>query len=431
MSIESLVRHLGVVEDPRCQGKIEHRLIDILVIAVCAVIACAESWDDIALYGRSKLAWLRTFLDLPNGIPSHDTFRRVFMLIDPDAFERGFAAWVGSLVDSFEHEVIAIDGKTLRRSFDRRRERSPLHLVSAWASEQGLVLGQRRVHETSNEITAIPELLNQLALENSIVTLDAMGCQTAIAEQILARGADYLLVLKANHPLGYEAVVKHFDQACFRRGAPQRAACDTFDEAHGRLVRRRVFASTEAASLEALSTWPNLHTVLAVESLRSTTGTPKVETEIRYFLSSCRDDPIVLGRAIRQHWATASTGRSRMRCTGVSTLPSGRTTVACATSVPLAIWLSYAGWRSILSGAMAQPRPVCVPSAKGPPGTTTTCSSSWRGCSSGSQPRGDALVLAPVVSGPSPHSSDRVRPRRGTRDRSVPGSRSLPRAGNQ
>src|SRR3954467_6189079 len=152
MSIESLVRHLSVVEDPRCQGKIEHRLIDILVIAVCAVIACAESWDDIALYGRSKLAGLRTFLDLPNGIPSHDTFRRVFMLIDPDAFERGFAAWVGSLVDGFEREVVAIDGKTLRRSFDRRRERSPLHLVSAWASEQGLVLGQRRVHEAVGRV---------------------------------------------------------------------------------------------------------------------------------------------------------------------------------------------------------------------------------------------------------------------------------------
>ncbi len=303
MSIESLVRHLSAVGDPRCQGKIDHRLIDILVIAVCAVIACAESWDDVALYGRSKLAWLRTFLDLPNGIPSHDTFRRVFMLIDPDAFERGFAAWVGSLVDGFEREVIAIDGKTLRRSFDRRQERSPLHLVSAWASEQGLVLGQRRVHEASNEITAIPELLDQLGLENSIVTLDAMGCQTAIAERILARGADYLLVLKANHQLAYKAVVKHFDQTCFRRGAPHRAACDTFDETHGRLVRRRVFASTEAASLEALSAWPGLRTVLAIETLRSTNGTPKVEAEIRYFLSSCRDDPVVLGRAIRQHWA--------------------------------------------------------------------------------------------------------------------------------
>src|SRR5829696_8111266 len=122
MAIERLVGHFGAVADPRCQGKVEHRLIDILVIAVCAVIACAESWDDIALYGRSKLAWLRTFLELPNGIPSHDTFRRVFTLIDPDAFERGFAAWVGSLVDGFEREVIAIDGKTLRRSFDRRRE---------------------------------------------------------------------------------------------------------------------------------------------------------------------------------------------------------------------------------------------------------------------------------------------------------------------
>src|SRR4051795_3677748 len=187
MPIESLVRHLGVVEDPRCQGKIEHRLIDILVIAVCAVIACAESWDDIALYGRSKLAWLRTFLDLPNGIPSHDTFRRVFMLIDPDAFERGFAAWVGSLVDGFEREVIAIDGKTLRRSFDRRRERSPLHLVSAWASAQGLVLGQRCVHETSNEITAVPELLDQLALENSIVTLDAIAMLQCINSRCAAQ----------------------------------------------------------------------------------------------------------------------------------------------------------------------------------------------------------------------------------------------------
>src|SRR3982750_3747970 len=216
MAIERLVGHFGAVVDPRRRRKVEHPLTDILVIAVCAVIACAESWNVIALYGRSKLAWLRTFLELPNGIPSPDTFRRVFMLIDPDAFERGFAAWVGSLVDSFEREVVAIDGKTLRRSFDRGRERSPLHLVSAWASEQGLVLGQRRVHETSNEITAVPELLDQLALENSIVTLDAMGCQTAIAEQILARGADYLLGLKANHPLAYQAVVKHFDQACFR-----------------------------------------------------------------------------------------------------------------------------------------------------------------------------------------------------------------------
>ena len=201
MSIESLVRRFGAVEDPRCGGKVEHHLLDILVIAACAVIACAESWDDIALYGRSKLAWLGTFLDLPNGIPSHDTFRRVFMLIDPDAFAAGFTAWVGSFAAGFEREVIAIDGKTLRRSFDHKREQSPLRVVSAWASEQGLVLGQRSVDDKSNEITAVPELLDQLALENSIVTLDAMGCQTAIAERILARGGDCLLTLKGNHPL--------------------------------------------------------------------------------------------------------------------------------------------------------------------------------------------------------------------------------------
>src|SRR5215210_3571907 len=218
MSVENLAQYLGAIEDPRCPGKVGHRLLDILVIAVCAVVACAESWCDIALYGRSKLVWLRTFLELPNGIPSHDTFRRVFMLIDPDAFEAGFTAWVGSLVAGFEREVVAIDGKTIRRSFDHRREQSPLHVVSAWASEQGLMLGQRCADGKSNEITAVPELLDQLALENSIVTLDAMGCQTAIAEQILARGADYLLVLKANHQLAYEAVVKHFDQTCFRRG---------------------------------------------------------------------------------------------------------------------------------------------------------------------------------------------------------------------
>jgi len=227
----------------------------------------------------------------------------VFMLIDPDAFEAGFATWVGSLTAGFEREVVAIDGKTIRRSFDHGREQSPLHVVSAWASEQGLVLGQRCVDGKSNEITAVPELLDQLALENSIVTLDAMGCQTAIAEKILARGGDYLLTLKGNHPLAHAAVVEHFDQHCFRRGAPCRADCDDADEGHGRLVRRRVFASTEAAALDALSGWPGLHTVLAVETIRHVNGTSKVDREVRYLLSSCPDSPAILGKAIRSHWA--------------------------------------------------------------------------------------------------------------------------------
>ncbi len=187
-------------------------------------------------------------------------------------------------------------------------DQSPLHVVSAWASEQGLVLGQRCVDGKSNEITAVPELLDQLALHNSIVTLDAMGCQTAIAEKILARGGDYLLTLKGNQPLAHKAAVEHFDQHCFRVGAPRRADCDAFDDTHGRLVRHRVFASTEAASLDALSGWPGLHTVLAVESIRSVNSAPtKVESEIRYLLTSCPDDPAILGQAIRSHWAVENT----------------------------------------------------------------------------------------------------------------------------
>ncbi len=230
------------------------------------------------------------------------------MLIDPDTFETGFATWVGALTADLECEVVAIDGKTIRRSFDHGREQSPLHVVSAWASEQGLVLGQHYVDGKSNEITAVPELLDQLALTNSIVTLDAMGCQTAIAEQILARGGDYLLTLKGNHPLAHAAVVKHFDEHCFRVGAPCRADCDVFDDTHGRLVRRRVFASTEAAALDALSGWPGLRTVLAVESIRSVNSAPtKVESEIRSFLSSCPDGPATLGKAIRSHWAIENT----------------------------------------------------------------------------------------------------------------------------
>ena len=187
MSIQGLLEQFSALEDPRVIGRVDHRLIDILVIAVCAVIACAESWDDIALYGRSKEKWLRTFLALPNGIPSHDTFRRVFMLIDPDAFERCFIAWTRTLSDqAVEREVVAIDGKTVRRSFDRSRDLAPLHLVSAWASERGLSLGQRAVDGQSNEITAIPELLDALDLHGCLVTLDAMGCQKDIAQRILA-----------------------------------------------------------------------------------------------------------------------------------------------------------------------------------------------------------------------------------------------------
>jgi predicted transposase YbfD/YdcC len=301
--IEDLTACFAGLADPRMTRQCDHRLIDILVIAVSAVIACAESWEDIELYGRSKQAWLKTFLDLPNGIPSHDTFRRVFMLIDPDAFEGCFARWAHTLTGKIEREVVAIDGKTVRRSGSSRHNHGPLHLVSAWASDQGLVLGQREVDGKSNEITAIPELLDTLHLDGCIVTLDAMGCQKEIAARIRAKSADYLLALKANHSHAFEAVRGHFERTCFSRGASGRPACDAFDESHGRLVRRRVFVSPVGGELEPLHEWPDLRTLLAVETIRSINSTGKTEAEIRYFLTSCDDDPAVLAQAIRRHWS--------------------------------------------------------------------------------------------------------------------------------
>jgi predicted transposase YbfD/YdcC len=301
--VEGLAACFAGLSDPRETSRCDHQLVDILAIAVCAVVACAESWEDIELYGRSKRAWLETFLELPNGIPSHDTFRRVFMLIDPDAFEACFTRWAQALAAGAEREVVAIDGKTVRRSGNPRHNHGPLHLVSAWASDQGLVLGQREVDGKSNEITAVPELLDALHLDGCIVTLDAMGCQKDLAARIRAKGADYLLVLKANHGHAFEAVREHFERTCFGRGSGGRPVFDAFDESHGRLVRRRAFVSSAVRELESLHEWPDLRTVLAVETIRGVHGTGKTEAEIRYFLTSCGDDPAVLVRAIRRHWS--------------------------------------------------------------------------------------------------------------------------------
>src|SRR4051812_10403773 len=198
--LEALITELASIEDPRCEWKVEHRLLDILVIAVCAVLGEAETFEDIALYGRCKEAWLRGFLALPNGIPSHDTFRRVFTLIDPEAFERSFLGWVRAVFRPEEGapRQVAIDGKTVRRSFDRKKGRSPLHLVSAYATEGGLVLAQRAAESKGGELAAIPDLLDGLDLRGCLVSLDALACQPAIAERITARGGDYLLTLKGN-----------------------------------------------------------------------------------------------------------------------------------------------------------------------------------------------------------------------------------------
>jgi len=302
MSVRRLVEEFSALTDPRCGGKVEHRLIDILVIAVCAVISGAESWEDMALYGRSKQDWLGTFLALPNGIPSHDTFRRVFMLIDTGRFEACFEAWARSFGTTLDREVVAIDGKTIRGSFDRSRDQAALHVVSAWASDRGLVLGQRQVGDKSNEITAIPELLDVLDIKGAIVTLDAMGCQRAIAAKILERGADYLVTLKANQGKKHRVVEELCATTCFSRSPTHRPVHDEFDDGHGRLVRRRVFVCPDAMALEPLRDWPGLKSVLAVETIRGVNGSGKIEAEIRYFLSSSDDQPEILAKAIRQHW---------------------------------------------------------------------------------------------------------------------------------
>jgi predicted transposase YbfD/YdcC len=222
------------------------------------------------------------------------------MLIDPDAFEACFSAWAQSFAEAFDREVVAIDGKTLRRSFDRGRAQGPLHLVSAWASEQGLALGQREVDGKSNEITAIPALLETLSLTNCIVTLDAMhGLPEDDRRPDPRPGCR--LPAGAQHSKAFLAVKECCERHCFAHGATARPVFDAFDDSHGRLVRRRVFVCPQAASLEALRAWPGLHTVLAVETIRGVTGSGKVEAEIRYFLSSCRDDPTGLVQAIRRH----------------------------------------------------------------------------------------------------------------------------------
>src|ERR671912_1134937 len=263
--LEALIAELASIEDPRCEWKVEHRLLDILVIAVCAVLGEAESFEDIALYGRCKRDWLGRFLDLPNGIPSHDTFRRVLMLVDPDAFERCFLGWVRAVFRSDEGapRQVAIDGKTVRGSLDRRSGRSPLHLVSAYATGHGLVLAQRAAEEKRGELTVLPELLDGLDLRGCLVSLDALACRPEVAAQIAARGGDYLITLKGNQGKVHAEVRDWFAANAFALGAPLRPVFDAFDDGHGRLVRRRVFACPDVGAFATLKGWPGLEAGLA------------------------------------------------------------------------------------------------------------------------------------------------------------------------
>jgi predicted transposase YbfD/YdcC len=298
----SIAHHFADLTDPRVERTRLHDLLDIVAIAICAVVAGADSWDDIERFAKAKHSWLKTFLALPNGIPSHDTIARVFARLDPDEFQRGFLGWIEALHEATERRVIAIDGKTLRRSFDRAKGRSALHLVHAWATANHLLLGQVAVDEKSNEITAIPVLLKTLELSGAIVTIDAMGCQREIARTIRGGGADYVLALKGNHGHLHEQVVAFWEEA-YRRGFKGYGVMSyhrQWNESHGRFEARRCWATSDLGWLSGREEWEGLRSVVFVESERFVGESLSVEE--RYYLSSLPADPRLLNEAARSHW---------------------------------------------------------------------------------------------------------------------------------
>jgi predicted transposase YbfD/YdcC len=291
------------LDDPRREHCRLHNLWDIIAITICAVVAGADSWVEVAQYGQNKLSWLETFLELPNGIPAHDTFGRVFALLDPAAFQRGFHNWMELLVEATAGRLIAIDGKTLRHSFDTAAGKQALHLVSAWATENRLLLGQRAVDTKSNEITAIPDLLKILDLTGAIVTIDAMGCQKQIAAGISDAGADYVLALKENQETLYNDVQQLFLDGLENDFAGmEHHSYRTVDEDHGRTETRyyHVLAVPDELA-QRHSVWESLRSFGMVCSERQI-GDAEPTYETRFFISSLKPKVRTFARAVRGHW---------------------------------------------------------------------------------------------------------------------------------
>lgn len=308
MSIEqqkNLVEHFAGVSDPRGRQNREHKFIDILVITICAAICGADDWVSVEQFGCAKQGWFEGFLELPNGIPSHDTFWRVFRHLDAEQFQESFMHWIASVQELTQGEVIAVDGKQLRRSHDASAGKAAIHMVSAWATRNSLVLGQRKVDEKSNEITAIPELLQKLELSGCIVTIDAMGCQTKIAETIVKKDADYVLALKGNHSLLHEDMVLLFEdlaQSGFKVFPFDHAK--TVDKDHGRIEIRQAWSIAAPNLIENLRTahkWPKLTTLVKVQSERYLNGKHSLET--RYYISSLKTTAADILGITRTHWA--------------------------------------------------------------------------------------------------------------------------------
>jgi predicted transposase YbfD/YdcC len=293
--MENPLKYFAELRDPRVERNREHLLEEILLIAIAAVLSGAESWNDIADYGEAKLEWLKTFLSLPSGIPSHDTFNRVFAALDPEEMEKGFVAWVSSIARLTAGEVVAIDGKALRGTRETGKK-TLVHMVSAWAESNGLVLAQRKVDEKSNEMTAIPKLLDALELAGTVVTIDAMGCQREIAGRIVEKKADYVLAVKGNQGLLSEQVKDSFLLL------ESDAVAEEIDCGHGRVERRRCSVITDLSLIEKAAEWTSLQGLVRIEAERYHKVSGKTEREIRYYITSLRPAAAHLNHVIRQHW---------------------------------------------------------------------------------------------------------------------------------
>jgi len=297
--------HFSKLEDPRLDRQKLHQLMDIIVIAICAVICGAENWVDIANFGKARNEWFKKFLELPNGIPSHDTFGRVFSLLNANAFEACFFDWVQAVNQVTSGHVIAIDGKELRHSYDTVLGQKAIHLVSAWANDNRLILAQRKVESKTNEITAIPELLDALELAGCIVTIDAMGCQTAIASKIIERKADYILAVKENQGYLYEDIERAFGMA-FQDLNPLQyldGYAKTVDKDHGRIEIRECWtlaAETSYTPIRNAGQWEQLTSLICIRRERRLPQ--KTQGEMRYYIASCPPNANDLLQAIRNHW---------------------------------------------------------------------------------------------------------------------------------
>lgn len=302
----SIIDHFTELEDPRIERHKRHSLIDIIVLTVCAVISGAETWEDIEDYGRYKEEWLIRFISLPNGIPSHDTIRRLFIRLDPNALQQCFFSWIHAIREVTDGDVVAIDGKTLRRSADTATGKSALHMISAWGAANGMVLGQVRTADHSNEITAIPALLDLLKIKGAIVTIDAAGCQSEIAQRIREQKADYVLAVKGNQGTLLEDAQFAFAQV------EQQDVDDgwvdynkTVDKGHGRIEIREYYHTDEIAWSARIKDFPGARSFGMVRSTRIIGE--KRTTETRYYISSLAMNAQQFGHAVRTHWSVENT----------------------------------------------------------------------------------------------------------------------------